>query len=116
MALEDSWIVPDVYHLADKWMEIQKALERATGAPLAHEPNSTSTPLFLAHVSASVGVLPIEAAAGPTKCSVTGLNDMTGQWLLDYDRNREARRTGIVIFGFPGSRAIGAVLAWNRRK
>ncbi|POR33796.1 1-phosphatidylinositol phosphodiesterase [Tolypocladium paradoxum] len=111
MALEDKWIVPDVYHLADKWTAIRIALERAAMAPL-----SDNSLLYLAHVSASVGVLPIAAAAGPRNRSVTGMNDMTGQWLLDFVASADAARTGIVIFDFPGQRAIDAVLAWNERR
>lgn len=111
MALEDKWIIPDVYHLADKWTAIRTALERAATAPL-----SDNSLLYLAHVSASVGVLPIEAAAGPRNRSVTGMNDMTGQWLLDFVASADAARAGIVIFDFPGQRAIEAVLAWNDKR
>ncbi|KND92151.1 1-phosphatidylinositol phosphodiesterase [Tolypocladium ophioglossoides CBS 100239] len=111
MALEDKWIVPDVYHLADKWTAIRTALERASTAPL-----SDNSRLYLAHVSASVGVLPIVAAAGPINRSVTGMNDMTGQWLLDFVGNADTTRTGIVIFDFPGQKAIEAVLAWNVKR
>ncbi|PNY25091.1 1-phosphatidylinositol phosphodiesterase [Tolypocladium capitatum] len=111
MALEDDWIVPDIYHLADKWTAIRTALERAAKAPL-----SDTSLLYLAHVSASVGVLPIVAAAGPRNRSVTGMNDMTGQWLLDFVASATAARAGIVIFDFPGQRAIEAVLAWNDQR
>lgn len=101
--------MPDVYHLADKWVAVRTALERAAAEPL------DATRLYLAHVSASVGVLPIDAAAGPRNRSVTGLNDMTAQWLLDFaGRPGLAPRAGIVIFDFPGRRAIDAVLAWNK--
>lgn len=109
MALEDDWVVPDIYHLPDKWVAIRGALERAATEPL------DNTRLYLAHVSASVGVLPVDAAAGPSNRSVTGMNDMTAQWLLDFDgRPGVTPRTGIVAFDFPGRRAIDAVLAWNK--
>ncbi|PHH67972.1 hypothetical protein CDD83_6325 [Cordyceps sp. RAO-2017] len=109
MALEDAWIVPDLYHLADKWVAVRDALERA-----AREPLGPASPLYLAHVSASVGVTPIDAAAGPCHRAVTGLNDMTAQWLLDYRASPHYRpRLGIVILDFPGRRAVEAVLAWN---
>jgi len=109
MALEDAWIVPDVYHLAEKWTAIRTALERAATDAL------DNAKLYLAHVSASVGVLPVEAAAGPLNRTVTGMNDMTGQWVRDFERVPEARRTGVVIFDFPGRQAIEAVLAWNKK-
>ncbi|KAF4511656.1 hypothetical protein G6O67_003431 [Ophiocordyceps sinensis] len=109
MALEDMWVIPDIYHLADKWIAIRSAFERAVTDPL------DNTRLYLAHISASVGVLPIDAAAGPRNRSVTGMNDMTAQWLLDFDGNPDLKpRVGVVIFDFPGRRAIDAVIAWNK--
>ncbi|KAH7143817.1 PLC-like phosphodiesterase [Dactylonectria macrodidyma] len=108
MALEDLWIIPDVYHLADKWTAIRKALELASTA--VHD-NSV---LYLAHISASIGVLPIEAAAGPMNRTVTGMNDMTGQWIEDFEYVPEATRTGIVIIDFPGRKLINAILRWNK--
>lgn len=107
MKLEDLFIIPDVYHLADKWTAIRDALEEAATAPL------DNTILYIAHVSASVGVLPIEAAAGPVNRTVVGMNDMTGQWLADFEGVEEARRTGIVVVDFPGKKIIDAVLRWN---
>ncbi|KFA71387.1 hypothetical protein S40288_09168 [Stachybotrys chartarum IBT 40288] len=107
MHLEDVWIIPDVYHLSDKWSAIRNSLERAATDPLDNRR------LYLAHLSASVGVLPIEAAAGPMNRSIQGMNDMTGQWLRDFEDNDDATRTGIVIMDFPGERLIDAVLAWN---
>lgn len=107
MRLEDLWIIPDVYHLAEKWSAIRDALEEAATSPL------DNSVLYLAHVSASVGVLPIEAAAGPMNRSVVGMNDMTGQWLEDFDGVDDARRAGIVIIDFPGKGIIDAVLGWN---
>ena len=109
MALEDFWIVVDIYHLADKWTAIREALEAAAQAPL------DNTVLFAAHVSASVGVLPVEAAAGPLNRTVVGMNDMTGQWVEDFAAVEGVTRTGVVIFDFPGQRAIQAVLDWNKR-
>lgn len=107
MKLEDLWIIPDVYHLSEKWSAIRDALELAATSPL------DNSVLWLAHVSASVGVLPIEAAAGPMNRSVNGMNDMTAQWLEDFQEEEDARRAGIVIIDFPGKRIIDAVLAWN---
>ncbi|KAH7324629.1 phospholipase C [Stachybotrys elegans] len=107
MALQDMWIIPDVYHLADKWTAVRTSLERATT-----EPDDNSR-LYLSHLSASVGVLPIEAAAGPLNRTVDGINDLTGQWLRDFEHSEEAVRTGIVIMDFPGKELVDAVLAWN---
>ncbi|KAK7420066.1 hypothetical protein QQX98_002928 [Neonectria punicea] len=108
MFLEDYWIIPDIYHLADKWTAIREALEFAAEA--AHD----NTLLFLAHISASIGVLPIEAAAGPLNRTVTGMNTMTGQWVEDFEHITDATRTGIVIIDFPGRRFIEAILRWNK--
>jgi 1-phosphatidylinositol phosphodiesterase len=67
--------------------------------------------LYLTHVSASVGVLPIEAAAGNLNGSITGLNDRTGTWLHDHvDGNGT---TGVVILDFPGKDLIEEVLRRN---
>lgn len=107
MSLEDYWVVPDIYHLADKWTAIRGALELAATAA------RDNSRLFLAHVSASIGVLPIEAAAGPMNRTVVGMNDMTGQWVEDFGENPNTARTGIVIFDFPGKRLVDAVLRWN---
>jgi len=109
MVLEDYWIIPDIYHLADKWTAIRDALMDAATAPL------DNTKLHLAHVSASVGVLPIEAAAGPRNRTVVGMNDMTGQWLRDFEKVEGVTRTGIVILDFPGRRLVEAILDWNKR-
>ncbi|KAI8661431.1 PLCXc domain-containing protein [Fusarium keratoplasticum] len=70
--------------------------------------------LYLAHLSASVGVKPIEAAAGPMNRTISGMNDMTGQWIEDFEGNPEATRTGIVIIDFPGQKLIDAIIRWNR--
>ncbi|KAM3513419.1 hypothetical protein MY11210_002899 [Beauveria gryllotalpidicola] len=104
MVLEDRWIVPDVHRLRDKWTAIREALARAAADA------QDNKALYLSHISASVGVLPIEAAAGPKNRSVVGMNDETGRWLENGD---QAGRTGVVIFDFPGKRAIEAVLARN---
>ncbi|KAH6890607.1 PLC-like phosphodiesterase [Thelonectria olida] len=107
MALEDYWIIPDIYHLSDKWTAIRDALELAATAAQDNEL------LYLAHVSASVGVLPIEAAAGPLNRTMAGMNDMTGQWIEDFEENPDTTRTGVVILDFPGQRLINAILRWN---
>lgn len=108
MVLEDYWIIPDIYHLSDKWTAIRSALEEAAQA------SPDNKVLYISHTSASVGVLPIEAAAGPLNRTIAGMNDMTGQWLKDFDGVEGASRTGIVIFDFPGKHLIEAVLKWNQ--
>jgi 1-phosphatidylinositol phosphodiesterase len=119
MALEDFWALPDASHLPEKWEAVRDALERAAAAP----PHDNSL-LYLAHVSASVGVLPIEAAAGPRDHTFPALNDLTAEWLLDSsnlrvpddDHDGEANgasRAGIVILDFPGRELIDAILSWN---
>lgn len=104
MVLEDLYSIPDVAHLADKWAAIRDALAKAAADRLDNKA------LYLAHLSASVGVLPIEAAAGPKNGTVVGMNDETGRWLEAGD---QTGRTGVVIFDFPGKRGIDAVLARN---
>ncbi|OAA76565.1 Phosphatidylinositol-specific phospholipase [Akanthomyces lecanii RCEF 1005] len=104
MVLEDLYIIPDVAHLKDKWAAIRDALTKAAAD------KQDNKALYLAHISASVGVLPIEAAAGPKNRTVAGMNDETGRWLEAGD---QSGRTGVVIFDFPGKRGIDAVLARN---
>ncbi|KAH0491846.1 hypothetical protein TgHK011_003252 [Trichoderma gracile] len=107
MVLEDLWVIPDVYHLSEKWTAIRDALEYAALSP------DDNRFLYLAHLSASVGVLPIEAAAGPMNRTIQGMNDMTGQYLEDASGNDDLARVGVVIVDFPGRRLIETVLKWN---
>ncbi|KAH6685714.1 phosphatidylinositol-specific phospholipase C [Plectosphaerella plurivora] len=128
MDLEDLWIIPSVELLSMKWEAIEKALIRAANA------SDTNDVLHLSHLSASVGVLPIVAAAGPINGTVVGMNDRTGLWL---DRQARATRyvdgslrkrhgeeeakpdvhygkTGIVIIDFPGRELVEAILERNK--
>ncbi|RFU77490.1 1-phosphatidylinositol phosphodiesterase precursor [Trichoderma arundinaceum] len=107
MVLEDLWVIPDVYHLSEKWTAIRDALEYAALAP------DDNRFLYLAHTSASVGVLPIEAAAGPMNRTIPGMNDMTGQYLEDASGNDDLARIGVVIIDFPGRKLIKTILNWN---
>jgi 1-phosphatidylinositol phosphodiesterase len=107
MVLEDLWIIPDVYHLSEKWSAIRDALENAALAP------DDNRFLYLVHTSASVGVLPIEAAAGPMNRTIQGMNDMTGQYLEDASGNVDEARVGVVIIDFPGRKLISTVLKWT---
>jgi 1-phosphatidylinositol phosphodiesterase len=65
--------------------------------------------LYLSHLSASVGVFPIEAAAGTQNGSIVGLNDRVGKWLSDGNGGS----AGVVIIDFPGKLLIHEVLNRN---
>ncbi|PKS08839.1 hypothetical protein jhhlp_003448 [Lomentospora prolificans] len=105
MELEDLWVIPTIDQLEDKWAAIEANLNLARQAP---DDNSV---LFLSHLSASFGVLPIEAAAGPlSDKSILGMNDRTGQWL---DDSSTTGRTGIVIIDFPGKDLVDIVIEQN---
>lgn len=105
--LEDLWIIPDVPHLEDKWEAITTALDKAASGV---HPGV----LFLTHLSASVGVLPIVAAAGPLDKSLEGMNDRTGRYLVDKSKSTDGK-TGVVMADFEGARLIDAILARNDR-
>ncbi|KAJ0349308.1 hypothetical protein COL154_003271 [Colletotrichum chrysophilum] len=107
MVLEDLWIIPSMEHLYMKWEAIENALKRAATS----KPNNRV--LYLAHLSASVGVLPIEAAAGNLNHTVAGMNDRTGDWLAETAGGADAGKTGIVIMDFPGRALVDEVLARN---
>lgn len=129
MVLEDLWIIPSVDHLYMKWEAIEKALVRAA------EAGDDNGALHLAHLSASIGVLPIEAAAGPRNGTIVGMNDETGRWLgrqAVWNGNEALRprhgghggqggkkiethygKTGVVIMDFPGRELVDAILERN---
>jgi 1-phosphatidylinositol phosphodiesterase len=67
--------------------------------------------VYLTHLSASVGVLPIEAAAGTLDGKMVGMNDRTGEWL--GGRVGGNGTAGVVIMDFPGRELIEEVLARN---
>ncbi|KZL72989.1 1-phosphatidylinositol phosphodiesterase [Colletotrichum tofieldiae] len=109
MVLEDLWIIPSVEHLYMKWEAIENALRRAATAK-----EHANRVLYLAHLSASVGVLPIEAAAGNLNRTVAGMNDRTGDWLAATADRGDSGKTGVVIIDFPGKELVDQVLARNR--
>ncbi|WYZ46265.1 hypothetical protein EsH8_IX_000490 [Colletotrichum jinshuiense] len=109
MVLEDLWIIPSIDHLYMKWEAIENALRRAATA----KPHANRV-LYLAHLSASVGVLPIEAAAGNLNRTVAGMNDRTGDWLAATADRGDSGKTGVVIIDFPGKELVDVVLARNR--
>jgi len=106
LSTEGLYDIPGLYSgLDQKWEAIETALEAAV--------NKTEQEgrLYLSHLSASVGVLPIEAAAGTRNGSVVGLNDSAGEWLREGNGHGE---TGIVIIDFPGKELIQEILKRNK--
>ncbi|KAI9151381.1 1-phosphatidylinositol phosphodiesterase [Paramyrothecium foliicola] len=110
MVLQDLWEIENVASLWKKWDAIEASLIKSATAP------NDNRALFLSHLSASVGVLPIEAAAGPLNRTVVGMNDETGDWLTNIvndKTNPKYGKTGIVITDFPGQKLVDAVLERN---
>ncbi|KAG8166513.1 hypothetical protein KVR01_002202 [Diaporthe batatas] len=109
--LEDLWIIVDLEHLEDKWEAIREGLEAAGASPPG------SDVLFLSHLSASVGVTPIEAAAGPLEAvngsMIEGMNDRTGRLLERSLEDGQKGKTGVIMGDFPGQRLVDAILARN---
>lgn len=111
ISLEDLWIIVDLEHLEDKWRAIRESLEAAAASPPG------SDVLFLSHLSASVGVLPIAAAAGPLEAVngsiIEGMNDRTGRLLEKTAKGGHQGKIGVVMADFPGQRLVDAILARN---
>ncbi|KAH8751964.1 phosphatidylinositol-specific phospholipase C [Diaporthe sp. PMI_573] len=111
ISLEDLWVIVDLEHLEDKWEAIRASLEAAGASP------SGSDVLYLSHLSASVGVTPIEAAAGPLEAvngsMVEGMNDRTGRLLEESVKDGQQGKTGVIMGDFPGQRLVDAILARN---
>lgn len=111
ISLEDLWIIVDLEHLEDKWRAIRASLDAAGASP----PGSDL--LFLSHLSASVGVTPIEAAAGPLEAvngsMIEGMNDRTGRLLEQTVKDGQQGKIGVVMADFPGQRLVDAILARN---
>lgn len=131
LQVEDKWVVDDAAHLEDKWDAIRANLA-AAGAAEANRSSEHHGKLFLSHLSASGGVTPIAAAAGPLhNASIAGMNDRTGAWLgehADPEAERAATasrnttdegppgaeaKTGVVIIDFPGAALLQAVVRRN---
>ncbi|CAK7222562.1 hypothetical protein SBRCBS47491_004905 [Sporothrix bragantina] len=136
LQIEDYWQTPDLKHLDDKWDAVRDNLQAAAKNATAAEnggddsgydsdtESDYASPLFLSHLSASVGVTPIDAAAGPANRSVEGINDRTGRWLERGDDLAERAEdgvskpshytpVGVVMADFPGRRLIDAILRRN---
>lgn len=111
ISLEDLWIIVDLEHLEDKWRAIRASLEAAAASPPG------SDVLFLSHLSASVGVTPIEAAAGPLEAvngsMIEGMNDRTGRLLEKTVKDGQQGKTGVIMADFPGQRLVDDILARN---
>lgn len=112
MQLEDLWIIADPLHLDDKWDAVRENLEQAGKS------ENEGDVLFLSHLSASVGVTPIEAAAGPYTrredgSVIVGINERTGVWLESGNETGSGGKVGIVMADFPGSRLVDDILARN---
>ena len=107
LSIEDDWEIPDLYAgLDEKFDSVKEGLMKA-----ANGTKRMDAKLYLSHLSASVGVLPIEAAAGTRNGSVAGINDRTGMWLRGVGEGIE--RVGVVILDFPGRELIRQVLGRN---
>lgn len=107
--LEDMWIILEPALLEAKWDAVRRNLEAAAVSA------ENSDVLFLSHLSASVGVTPIEAAAGPlgdrtNGTVIDGLNERTGRWLEAEGRTD---KTGVIMADFPGRRLVGSILRRN---
>ncbi|CAN8102847.1 unnamed protein product [Discula destructiva] len=122
IALEDLWIILAPELLEAKWDAVRRNLEAAAASA------DDADVLFLSHLSASVGVTPIEAAAGPlldrtNGTVIVGLNERTGKWLERGAVGGSGRRgsgsgaagkTGVVMADFPGQRLVGDILRRNQ--
>lgn len=104
LSIEDLYEIPDLAALDEKFEAIQEGIQ-AAGNGTEHEDGI----LYLSHLSASVGVLPIEAAAGTMNGSVVGMNDRTGEWL----KSTYEGTTGVVMIDFPGKGLVREILSRN---
>lgn len=109
IALEDLWIILNPALLEAKWDAVRRNLEAAAVSA------EDSDVLFLSHLSASVGVTPIEAAAGPLEdrtngTVIDGLNERTGKWL---EAKGSTGKTGVIMADFPGQRLVADILKRN---
>lgn len=108
MSTEDDYNIPDLYvGLDEKFESVKEGLLNAANGTEVGDGK-----LYLSHLSASVGVLPIEAAAGTKNGSVVGINDRTGNWLKNQE-GKERGNLGVVIIDFPGQELIREVLDRN---
>jgi len=110
LVIEDDYALTDLGDMDSKFAAIEENLLAAANSS-SWDNGLGDGLVYLTHVSASVGVNPIDVAAGPLNRSVTGQNDRTGTWLTDHvDGNGT---TGVVILDFPGKDLINEILARN---
>jgi 1-phosphatidylinositol phosphodiesterase len=108
--IEDDYALTDLGDMDNKFALIEENLLAAANSSAWNNGLGDGL-IYLTHVSASVGVNPIDVAAGPLNKSVTGQNDRTGTWLSDHvDGNGT---TGVVILDFPGEKLVEEILARN---
>ncbi len=81
--IEDDYALADSGDMDRKFVLIEDNLLAAAN-PRAWNDGLGDGLVYLTHVSASVGVLPIDVAAGPINKSVTGQNDRMEIWLSDH--------------------------------
>jgi len=110
LAIQDEYSIPDLYEGLDyKFAAVTTGL---TDAKIGIRNGDGK--LYLGHLSASIGVLPIECAAGTIRSGieggVVGINDRTGAWL----EHGGGGRTGVVITDFPGKELVEKVLDRNQ--
>jgi 1-phosphatidylinositol phosphodiesterase len=106
LVIEDDYDLDSLADLGSKFTAITENMEAAGNGSVKEDGL-----LYLSHLSASVGVLPIDAAAGTRNHSVKGENDMVGTWL---DGNVGGNgTTGVVIIDFPGEKLVDAILQRN---
>lgn len=111
IALEDLWVILAPELLEKKWAAVRGNLAAAGASAV------DADVLFLSHLSASVGVTPIEAAAGPLPdrtngTVITGLNERTGRWLQGGGAGA-AGKTGVIMADYPGRKLVEEILRRN---
>jgi 1-phosphatidylinositol phosphodiesterase len=106
LSIQDMYVIPDLHAGMDaKFEAIKDGLEHAANGT----EGAGDGRLYLGHLSGSVYVLPIEAAAGTRDGSVVGMNDRTGEWL----KAGNGRTTGVLIIDFPGRELVREILLRN---
>ena len=110
LSIQDEYSIPDLHAGLDyKFAAVTQGLN---DAKVGIEKKDGI--LYLGHLSASIGVLPIEAAAGTFRSGieggVVGINDRTGAFL----EQGGGGRTGVVIIDFPGKELVEKVLDRNQ--
>lgn len=117
LRIEDLWILTGPKDIDRKWHAVWDALRSAADEDKEGKEKSTERPLFLSHLSASVAVRPIEVAAGmvdsETKMWYEGINDRTGRWLEQRNKNRNFGKSGVLMADFPGKKLVDAIIQRN---